>query len=110
MRDGPGFDPWVEILADAVRHNVRELNRLTGCRLMAVAKNNANGIGVREVGPILDQMDEVEGIAVVRVAEALALRDISIGPNTNRKKQRVVWASIGSRYNQCRYLPWRSDP
>ena len=78
MRDGPGFDPWVEVLADAIRHNVRELNRFTGCRLMAVAKNNANGIGVREVGPILDQMDEVEGIAVVRVAEALALRDVGV--------------------------------
>ncbi len=78
MSAGRGFDPWVEVIADAIRHNVRELNRLTGCRLMAVAKNNANGIGVRQVGPVLDQMDEVEGIAVVRVAEALALREAGV--------------------------------
>ena len=73
-----GFDPWVEVIADNIRHNVRELRRFTGCRLMAVVKNNANGIGIREVGPVLDQMDEVEGLAVVRVTEALALRDVGV--------------------------------
>ncbi|MDP7294124.1 MAG: FGGY-family carbohydrate kinase, partial [Vicinamibacterales bacterium] len=51
------FDPWVEVIADAIRNNVRQLNRFSGCRLMAVIKNNANGIGLREIGPILDAMD-----------------------------------------------------
>ena len=70
------FDPWVEIEADAIRNNVREIYRFTkGCRLLAVAKNNANGIGLREIGPILDGMDEVFGLAVARVDEALLLRD-----------------------------------
>ncbi len=69
------FDPWVEIEADAIRNNVREIYRFTkGCRLLAVAKNNANGIGLREIGPILDGMDEVFGLAVARVDEALLLR------------------------------------
>ena len=68
------FDPWVEIVAAAIRNNVRELHRFSGCRLMAVIKNNANCIGLRQIGPILDAMDEVFGLAVVRVDEALALR------------------------------------
>lgn len=73
--DPESFDPWVEVIADAIRNNVKEIYRYTkGCRLLAVAKNNANGIGLLEVGPILDQMDEVFGIAIVRVDEALTLR------------------------------------
>ncbi|HAK56727.1 MAG: alanine racemase [Vicinamibacterales bacterium] len=72
------FDPWVEVIADAIRNNVRQLNRFSGCRLMAVIKNNANGIGLREIGPILDAMDEVSGLAVVRVDEALALRSVGV--------------------------------
>lgn len=71
------FDPWVEIDAESIRNNVREIFRFTkGCRLLAVAKNNANGIGLREIGPILDGMDEVFGLAVARVDEALTLREV----------------------------------
>jgi alanine racemase len=77
--DPHSFDPWVEVVADAIRNNVKEIYRYTeGCRLLAVAKNNANGIGLREIGPILDQMDEVFGIAIVRVDEALTLRDSGV--------------------------------
>jgi alanine racemase len=72
------FDPWVEVIADAVRHNVRELYRYGGRRLLAVTKNNANGIGIAEIGPVLDSMDEVFGLAVVRVREALALREAGV--------------------------------
>lgn len=73
------LDPWVEVLAEAIRHNVREISRFTGGRrLLAVVKNNANGIGLRQVGPILDAMDEVHGLAVVRVDEALALRESGV--------------------------------
>jgi alanine racemase len=72
------FDPWVEVIEDAVRHNVRELHRFTGRRLLAVTKNNANGIGACQIGPILDSMDEVDGLAVVRVIEARALRDAGV--------------------------------
>ena len=76
--DANSFDPWVEILADAIRNNVRELHRYSGCRLLAVIKNNANGIGLRSIGPILDPMEEVYGLAVARVDEALALREVGV--------------------------------
>ena len=78
MPDAGSFDPWVEILADAIRNNVRELHRYSGCRLLAVIKNNANGIGLRDIGPILDPMEEVYGLAVARVDEALALREVGV--------------------------------
>lgn len=71
-------DPWIEIVSEAVENNVRELHRFTGRRLLAVVKNNANGIGIRHVGPILDAMPEVFGLAVVRVDEALALRESGV--------------------------------
>ncbi|MCG8348550.1 MAG: alanine racemase [Chloroflexales bacterium] len=73
------FDPWVEIIAAALQHNVREVYRFTNkARSLFVVKNNAYGIGIRDVGPIVDQMDEIYGYAVVRVDEALALRDVGV--------------------------------
>ena len=70
-----GFDPWIEIIADAFRHNVGETARLAGgTRIMAVIKNNAYGLGDQVVGPIVDACAEVAAIACTRVAEALALR------------------------------------
>ncbi len=71
-------DPWVEVISSAIENNVRELRRQSGLPLMAVVKNNANGIGIRQVGPILDRAPEVAGLAVVRVDEALALRDCGV--------------------------------
>lgn len=76
--DEARFDPWVEILADAIRNNVKELRRHSACPLLAVVKNNANGIGLRDIGPILEPMDEVYGLAVARVDEALALREVGV--------------------------------
>ncbi len=66
------------MISEAVQNNVRELKRFTGLRLLAVAKNNANGIGIKQVGPILNDMSEVFGLAVVRVDEALALREAGV--------------------------------
>ena len=71
-------DPWVEVIAGALQNNVRELHRFTKRPLLAVAKNNANGVGIRQVGPILDGLPEVYGLAVVRVDEALALREMGV--------------------------------
>jgi len=69
------FDPWVEIDADAFRHNVREASRLAGGRpILAVVKNNAYGLGDTVVGPLLAAMPKVGGIACVRGEEALAMR------------------------------------
>ncbi|UCG85014.1 MAG: alanine racemase, partial [Gemmatimonadota bacterium] len=70
-----GFDPWIEILPTAIRHNVTEIAGLAGNRpILAVVKNNAYGLGLETVGPILDDCSQVAGLAVVKADEALRLR------------------------------------
>ena len=73
------FDPWIEILSDGYRKNVREASRLAGGRpILAVVKNNAYGLGDEAVGPLLTSMPEVGGIACVRPEEALAMRGAGV--------------------------------
>jgi alanine racemase len=72
-------EPWLEIDGAAINHNVKTIARLTGAKpIIAVAKNNAYGCGCKEVGPILDGLREIWGIAVVRIDEAVALRDAGV--------------------------------
>lgn len=74
-----GSEPWLEIDAAALAHNVKTIARLTGGKpVLAVAKNNAYGLGCKVAGPILDGIPEVWGIAVVRIEEALALREAGV--------------------------------
>jgi alanine racemase len=69
------FDPWLEVDAGALAHNARTASRLAGGKpLIAVAKNNAYGLGLETAGPLLDRLVDVQAIAVVRPEEALALR------------------------------------
>jgi alanine racemase len=69
------FDPWLEIDASAIDHNLRTIARLTGNRpILAVAKNNAYGLGLGVAGPLIERSELVSGLAVVRVEEALTLR------------------------------------
>lgn len=69
------FEPWLEIDAAAVRSNVAAVSRMAGGRpIVAVVKNNAYGLGLEIAGPIVDRLPEVHTLAVVRAAEALALR------------------------------------
>jgi alanine racemase len=69
------FDPWVEILPENLAHNVREVARLAGERpILAVVKNNAYGLGLEVVGPLLDADPAIQGFAVVKGEEALTLR------------------------------------
>ncbi len=76
---GSRFDPWLEIDEGALRSNARAVARLTGNRpIMAVVKNNAYGLGLEVVGPILDRIDEVAGLAVVKAEEAIRLRDAGV--------------------------------
>lgn len=78
-RRDPGFDPWLEIDPGALRHNVRAISHLAGGRpILAVLKNNAYGLGLVEVGHALDSVAAVAGFAVVKTAEAMALRDARI--------------------------------
>lgn len=74
-----GFDPWIEILDESFRHNVREVSRLAGGRpILAVIKNNAYGLGDQVIGPVVASCEEVYGLACVRVAEAVAMREAGV--------------------------------
>ena len=73
------FDPWIEIRPDHVRHNVREVGRLAAPRpILAVIKNNAYGMGLLNMARILGSEARVGGMAVVKLSEAIALRDAGI--------------------------------
>jgi len=75
----PRSEPWLEIDAAALTHNVRAIARLTGGKpIIAVAKNNAYGCDCAVVGPVLDGLREVSAIAVVRIDEAMTLRDAGV--------------------------------
>lgn len=69
------IDPWLELSQSAYKHNAYAISKVAGGRpVLAVLKNNAYGLGVVEVGRILDGMQEVSGYAVIKSSEALAMR------------------------------------
>ncbi len=71
-------DPWLEIDSGALGWNLTQISNRVGDRpVMAVVKCNAYGHGAVEVARVLKQ-DGVNQFAVVKVGEALALRD-SVG-------------------------------
>jgi alanine racemase len=73
------FDPWIEIRSDHLAHNAAEVARFAGGRpLLAVIKNNAYGLGLVPVARALAQSKAVRGLAVVKLHEALTLRDAGI--------------------------------
>jgi alanine racemase len=73
------FDPWLEIDPAAFASNVQTISKLAGGRpILAVIKNNAYGLGLTTVGPILEQLPQIRGFAVVKTSEAIALRDAGI--------------------------------
>ena len=73
------FDPWIEVDEAALRHNVGEVARLADGRpILAVVKNNAYGLGLTIVGPMLAAMPQIAGLAVVKASAAIALRDAGV--------------------------------
>jgi len=73
------FDPWVEVHATNLRHNIREIHRHAGGRpILAVIKNNGYGMGVAEAARLLEPMREVAGVAVVKLHEAMIVRDAGV--------------------------------
>ncbi|MEW6322737.1 MAG: alanine racemase, partial [Acidobacteriota bacterium] len=73
------FDPWLEVRPDHLRHNVAEVSRFAANRpVLAVIKNNGYGLGVIEVARALEPAGSVAGFAVVKTAEAHALREAGI--------------------------------
>ena len=70
------FDPWIEVHEGNVRHNVSEISRrVSGRPIMAVIKNNGYGAGIVNIARILEPLSEVAGLAVVKLQEAMTLRD-----------------------------------
>jgi alanine racemase len=73
------FDPWVELNPVNLAHNVREVAKRAGGRpILAVIKNNAYGMGLVEAAQLLAPLEPVTGLAVVKMDEAMTLRDRGI--------------------------------
>jgi alanine racemase len=73
------FDPWIEIHAAHLAHNVAAISKRAGGRpILAVIKNNAYGMGLVEAARLLEPMAAVDGFAVVKLHEAVRLRDAGI--------------------------------
>jgi alanine racemase len=73
------FDPWLEIAPRHIAANVVEVARLNENRpILAVIKNNGYGLGVVPVARILASLPQVAGFAVIKLQEALALRDAGV--------------------------------
>jgi alanine racemase len=77
IRDS-SFDPWVEIDAEKLRLNVAEIHRRSNRPILAVVKNNGYGCGVVNVARALEPLDAIAGFAVVKLHEAMTLRDSGV--------------------------------
>jgi alanine racemase len=96
------FDPWVEIDAASLRHNASEVHRRNGGRpILAVIKNNGYGHGVANLAQVLEPLPFIAGFAVVKLHEAVVLRDAGIrkpvllmGPFDTRELADIVGQQI----------------
>jgi alanine racemase len=101
VRDS-SFDPWVEIDAASLRHNASEVHRRNGGRpILAVIKNNGYGHGVANLARVLEPLPFIAGFAVVKLHEAVVLRDEGIrkpvllmGPFDPRELTEIVGQQI----------------
>ena len=73
-----GFDPWIEVHEGHLRANAAAVHALTRVPILAVIKNNGYGSGVVAVARALQGAAPVRGFAVVKLQEAMALRDAGI--------------------------------
>lgn len=69
---------WLEIDLDALSNNVKQIRAhlAENCRLLAVIKNDAYGLGAPEVAQHL--VDQVDYLAVSTLQEALTVRDAGV--------------------------------
>ena len=73
------FDPWVEVNRANLQHNVAEIARRVESRpILAVIKNNGYGMGTVNAGRLMEPLPAIAGFAVVKMHEAMALRDAGI--------------------------------
>jgi alanine racemase len=75
----PTLDPWIEIHAANLAHNVRQVAQRAGGRpILAVVKNNAYGMGLTHAARLLEPLAAIHGFAVVKMQEAVSLRDAGV--------------------------------
>lgn len=73
------FDPWIDIHPSNLGHNVGEISRRAAGRpILAVIKNNAYGLGLTHAAQLLEPMTPIHGFAVVKMQEAITLRDAGV--------------------------------
>jgi alanine racemase len=73
------FDPWIEVRHDHLAHNAAQVARLAGGRpILAVIKNNGYGLGLVPVARALAGVSAVYGFAVVKLHEAITMREAGI--------------------------------
>src|SRR5258708_20608500 len=71
--------PGGEINRGNLGHNVKEISRrVEGRPILAVIKNNGYGAGVTNIAQLLEPQNEIFGFAVVKLHEAMSLRDAGI--------------------------------
>jgi len=63
VRDS-SYDPWIDVNRANLQHNVAEISRRVGSRpILAVIKNNGYGLGVVNVGQLLEPSPAIAGVA-----------------------------------------------
>ena len=72
------FDPWIEVNTAHLRANAAAVGARAKVPILAVIKNNGYGAGVVNVARVFDGAAEISGLAVVKLSEAIALRDAGI--------------------------------
>ncbi|QOC24069.1 alanine racemase [Wenzhouxiangella sp. AB-CW3] len=75
-------DAWIEIRPDHLRHNAARIHRkVEGRPVLAVIKNDGYGMGLVNSARALEGVDGIAGFGVVKLNEAMTLRDHGIkGP------------------------------
>jgi len=99
---GSSLDPWIEVHTDHLKHNAAEVSRRVGGRpILAVIKNNGYGLGIANVARILEPLPAIQGFAVIKLQEAVTLRDEGIqkpillmGPFTESELKEIVAKNI----------------
>jgi len=61
-----------------IEHNIKELYRFSGKKIIAVIKSDAYGMGVNQIAPILRELEEVDSFAVACAQEGVLLREMGI--------------------------------
>jgi len=97
-RKDSSFDPWIEVQPENLRHNVMEVSkRIDGRPILAVIKNNGYGLGLLNVARAFEPLEPIAGFAVVKLHEAITLRDggiqkpiLLLGPFDERELEEMV--------------------